>query len=101
MGRATGKKASLDLLREVSRGVGGMITISDMEEVRYVPTILTGYNRATGIGGHPLGRITVRSTHNTASRCRVTPRAMRSSASPAGWRATCSRICSNRPRAER
>lgn len=34
-----------------------MRTIGDMEEVKYIPTICTSFNRAVEIGGAPLGRV--------------------------------------------
>lgn len=46
-------------MRVVAGDVAGMQLVSDMEEVQYFQTLLAGYNRATGIGGHPRGRITV------------------------------------------
>jgi len=49
--------ASLEALRIVADGVKGMTTVNCMEEERYVPTIFTSYNRATGLGGHPLRRM--------------------------------------------
>lgn len=52
-------KSNLDALRIVSKGIDDMITVSAMEEERYVPTIFTSYNRATGIGGHPIRRMLV------------------------------------------
>ena len=51
------KKSALEALKIVSAGVKGMTTVNCMEEERYVPTIVTSYNRATGLGGHPLRRM--------------------------------------------
>lgn len=48
---------SLEALRIVADGVKGMTTVNCMEEERFVPTIFTSYNRATGLGGHPLRRM--------------------------------------------
>lgn len=49
----------IDVLKIVSSGVDDIQFISDMEDVVYFPTLLTSYNRATGIGGHPKGRVIV------------------------------------------
>lgn len=49
--------SNLDALKIVSKGIKDMTTVNHLEEVRYFPTIITSYNRATGIGGHPLRRL--------------------------------------------
>ena len=46
-----------DALALVSKGITGMTTVADMEEERWIPTIITSFNRATGIGGLPLRRL--------------------------------------------
>jgi len=51
------KKTELDYFKLVRDGLKGFVQMSELEEVRVVPTILTGYNRATGRGGHPLARL--------------------------------------------
>jgi len=53
------KKKEFNILKRIAGDVSGISLISDMEEVQVFPTLLTGYNRATGIGGHPRGRVTV------------------------------------------
>lgn len=42
----------------VAKGVKGMDTVNHLEEERFVPTIITSYNRATGLGGHPIRKMT-------------------------------------------
>ena len=59
MGRSKKTDNTTSLLEMISKGVGDIGFISDMEDVLYYPTLLTSYNRATGIGGHPKGRIVV------------------------------------------
>jgi len=62
MGKSRKRKddvTKVDVLRKVAAGIPGLITVAEMDEVRYVPTLFTGYNRATGIGGHPLRRVTL------------------------------------------
>jgi RecA/RadA recombinase len=49
----------LGVLRRISKGISTMRTIGDMEEVQYIPTIFTSFNRAVEIGGAPLGRVWV------------------------------------------
>jgi RecA/RadA recombinase len=51
------KKTDHDYFKQVRDGLQGFVQMSELEEVRVVPTILTGYNRATGRGGHPLARL--------------------------------------------
>ena len=58
MSRARKSKTE-EYLSIVSAGVADMVTVDDMREESIVPTILTGYNRATGIGGQPNGCVTV------------------------------------------
>lgn len=45
-------------LEVISKGVENMITVNHLEEERYIPTMFTSYNRATGIGGHPIRKMT-------------------------------------------
>ena len=52
-------KSDFDLLKELSKGISGMTTMDGIEEEIVVPTMFTSYNRATGVGGHPLRRITM------------------------------------------
>ncbi len=54
-----GGKTEKDYFKLVRDGLKDYVQISDMEDVQVVPTILTGYNRATGIGGHPLSRMMI------------------------------------------
>jgi len=49
------KDKSEKYLSEISKGVKDMVFVDHMAEETVVPTKLTGYNRAMGIGGHPLG----------------------------------------------
>lgn len=56
-GKGQKKKTELDYFALVRDGLKDYVQMSEMEDVRVVPTILTGYNRATGRGGHPLGRM--------------------------------------------
>jgi len=58
VGRKKEQESAIDVLRIVSEGTG-ISLIEDMEELTYFQTMLTGYNRATGIGGHPRKRATV------------------------------------------
>ena len=51
------KKSDMDYFKLVRDGLSDYVQMSEMEDVRVVPTLLTGYNRATGRGGHPLGRM--------------------------------------------
>lgn len=51
------KKTDHDYFKMVRDGLKGFVQMSELEEVRTVPTILTSYNRAVGRGGHPLGRL--------------------------------------------
>jgi len=53
------KESVVNALRVVTAGVKDLMLVSEMEETIWVPTMLTGYNRATGIGGHPLGRVMI------------------------------------------
>jgi RecA/RadA recombinase len=53
------KETQVDALKMVTAGIGDLMLVSEMEELVWTPTLLTGYNRATGIGGHPLGRVMV------------------------------------------
>jgi RecA/RadA recombinase len=46
-----------DYFNLVRSGLDGFVLVHEMEEVRVVPTLFTSYNRATGRGGHPLGRL--------------------------------------------
>ena len=62
------KQTTLDALRLVSEGITGMTTVSAMEEERYCPTIITSYNRATGIGGHPTRRMMAVHGKNTTGK---------------------------------
>jgi len=56
-GGVSSEPSSFELLKLVSEGIDDMVTVSAMEEERYVPTIFTSYNRATGLGGHPIRRM--------------------------------------------
>jgi RecA/RadA recombinase len=47
----------LSLIQKLVSGVKDLSSLCDMEEEIFVPTIFTSYNRATGIGGHPLRRV--------------------------------------------
>jgi hypothetical protein len=47
----------LGYFKLVREGLKDYVQMSDIEDVRIVQTILTGYNRAVGRGGHPLGRM--------------------------------------------
>jgi RecA/RadA recombinase len=58
--KTEGKSSDLDLLGKISAGVkADIIKVEDIEEVKFVPSVFTSYNRAGGIGGHALGRITM------------------------------------------
>ena len=58
--RKQGKRESqVNALKVVTAGVKDLMLVSEMEETIWVPTLLTGYNRAVGIGGHPLGRVMI------------------------------------------
>jgi len=52
-----GKKSEMDYFKLVRDGLEDYVQMSEIEDVRVVPTILTGFNRAAGRGGHPLGRM--------------------------------------------
>ena len=54
-----GEDSTVDILRRISQGVSDIVKVEDIEEVKFVPTLYTSYNRASGIGGHALGRITI------------------------------------------
>lgn len=54
-----GEMSEVDVFKTITKGVEGMTTVDHMEEERIVPTLLTSYNRAMGIGGHPLGCLTL------------------------------------------
>jgi RecA/RadA recombinase len=51
------KKTEMDYFKLVRDGLSDYVQMSEMEDVKVIPTTLTGYNRATGRGGHPLGRM--------------------------------------------
>jgi len=51
--------ATLDALRMVYEGIHDVVPVASMQAEQVVPTMLTSYNRATGVGGHPLGCITL------------------------------------------
>ena len=51
------KDTSVTILREVAKDISDYVLVRDMPEIKYVPTLFTSYNRATGLGGHPFGRI--------------------------------------------
>lgn len=57
--KATREGSASDILAAIAKDVKHMTTVSDMQEERIVPTILTSYNRATSVGGHPLGCMTL------------------------------------------
>lgn len=62
MGRKPVKEVRVDqsdALARIARGIASMRTIGDMEEIQYIPTIFTSFNRAVEIGGAPLGRVWV------------------------------------------
>jgi len=60
MGRQREKKdRTAEYLRIVAEGVDNVVTVDHMTEERIVPTMLTAYNRAVGVGGHPLGCVTL------------------------------------------
>lgn len=44
-------------LEYVCKGISGMSTVSAIEEERWIPTLITSFNRATGIGGLPQRRL--------------------------------------------
>jgi len=44
-----------DYLALVAKDIKNTTLVSEMREERIIPTVLTSYNRATGVGGHPLG----------------------------------------------
>lgn len=52
-------KSRADILKAVAGDIEGIKTISDIEEERFVPTLITSFNRAIGIGGLPLRRMVV------------------------------------------
>lgn len=55
--KGKGKKSELDYFKLVRDGFSDYVQMSEIEDVRVVPTSITSYNRATGRGGHPLGRM--------------------------------------------
>lgn len=59
MGRKAADDGKIDFFKSITQGVDGIGLVSEMEEVRWVPTMLSGYNRATKLGGHPLGCMSV------------------------------------------
>jgi RecA/RadA recombinase len=59
MPRTKKKQTEVDYLKRIADGVEDMMLVSDMEEERVVPTMLTGFNRAVAVGGLPLGYITI------------------------------------------
>jgi len=52
-------KQEHDYFKLIKSGLEGFVPFSEMEDVKIVPTLITSYNRATGRGGHPLGRLMV------------------------------------------
>lgn len=59
MARKSKEDTELDYFTMVRDGVSDFVEFSEIEDVAVVPTIITSYNRATGRGGHPLGRLSV------------------------------------------
>jgi len=53
------KDDSVDLQKVIAKDVNGFGLIEDMDSVEYFQTMLTGYNRASAIGGHPRQRLMV------------------------------------------
>jgi recombination protein RecA len=55
-------------LAYIARDIRGMQAVGDIEEIQYVPTIFTSFNRAVEIGGAPLGRVWVVHGPNAAGK---------------------------------
>ena len=53
------KSTELDKLRKVAGESKRFSTVSDIPETLYTPTLFTSYNRATGLGGHPLRKMMI------------------------------------------
>lgn len=52
------KISNVDALSLICSNIENLVTVSNMEEEKFYPTMFTSYNRATGIGGHPIRRVT-------------------------------------------
>ena len=59
MARKSKQKQTQDYLKLISEDIKDMTTVNHMAAEKIVPTLLTSYNRAIGVGGHPLGCITL------------------------------------------
>lgn len=53
------KKKELDFFKYMAKDQKGSCVVSEMREEKIVPTILTSFNRAVGIGGLPLGCVII------------------------------------------